>query len=161
MTLSGTDLESNLLEEAESKSGQATSTFSSSSELCDRQISVHCESEANSFMVKRGSQDNQARMKFLQKLSYERVWIPKAQRPPSHQTLIIFDWDDTLLCTGYLNKFGRCGLELLPVEIQETLEDAGRVAAKLLGLALSLGQTFIITNAVHGWVEQSASFWAP
>jgi len=28
---------------------------------------------------------------------------PQAQKSPQHQTVIIFDWDDTLLCTSFLN----------------------------------------------------------
>ncbi|KAF4648641.1 hypothetical protein FOZ61_002388, partial [Perkinsus olseni] len=43
------------------------------------------------------------RMQYLKKLSYTGVWVPQAQKPPQHQTVIIFDWDDTLLCTSYLN----------------------------------------------------------
>ena len=31
----------------------------------------------------------------IRKLSYSKVWVPSAQRPPEHQTVIIFDWDDT------------------------------------------------------------------
>jgi hypothetical protein len=108
----------------------------------------------------RGGKNNedQARMKFLQKLSYEGVWLPKPQRAPSHQTLIIFDWDDTLLCTNFLSRF-----EGLPVSqtILRQLQACEEASGKLLQAALSLGQTFIITNAQTGWVESSAECWAP
>lgn len=30
----------------------------------------------------------------------------RKQRPPKHQTVIIFDWDDTLLCTSWLSGLG-------------------------------------------------------
>eukprot|EP01066_Platyproteum_vivax_P011814 Platyproteum_vivax@DN5351_c0_g1_i2.p1 len=43
------------------------------------------------------------RVNYLRKLSYRGVWVPSAHRPPQHQTVTIFDWDDTLLCTTYLN----------------------------------------------------------
>lgn len=102
--------------------------------------------------------EDHARMKFLQKLSYERVWIPKAQRPPSHQTLIIFDWDDTLLCTSFLNRqHGKP----LSENVRQQLQAIERADAKLLKMAQSMGQTFIITNAISGWVESSAKAWAP
>ena len=39
----------------------------------------------------------------IRKLSYSKVWVPSAQQPPEHQTVIIFDWDDTLLCASFLN----------------------------------------------------------
>merc|ERR1719162_2397330 len=97
-------------------------------------------------------------MKFLQKLSYERVWLPKPQRPLSHQTVIIFDWDDTLLCTSFLRMME--GSFLAPC-VEEQLQACEKASLQLLELALSLGQTFIITNALGGWVESSAEYWAP
>merc|ERR1719171_1215296 len=51
------------------------------------------------------SQDD-FRVSFLRKLSYQKVWVPQAQRPPQHQTVVIFDWDDTLLPTSYLHVHG-------------------------------------------------------
>lgn len=99
----------------------------------------------------------QARMKFLQKLSYERVWVPKAQRPPSHQTVIIFDWDDTLLCTSFLHFLPA----QIPLSVKLALKEMERLVAKMLELSLSLGQTFIITNALSGWVEKSAEEYLP
>mmetsp|Transcript_95376 Transcript_95376/g.179354 ORF Transcript_95376/g.179354 Transcript_95376/m.179354 type:complete len:454 (+) Transcript_95376:87-1448(+) len=104
------------------------------------------------------SPDHQARMKFLQKLSYQRVWIPKAQRPPSHQTLIIFDWDDTLLCTSFLNLVHAANLS---ASVKRALKELEKLVISLLEKALRLGQTFIITNAVSGWVEQSAAEYIP
>lgn len=110
------------------------------------------------FLAGQTSPDHQARMKFLQKLSYQRVWIPKAQRPPSHQTVIIFDWDDTLLCTSFLNLAHAASLSS---SVKRALKEIEKFVINLLELALSLGQTFIITNAVSGWVELSASEYIP
>ena len=36
-----------------------------------------------------------------------------------------------------------------------------KIGAHLLTLAMKLGQTFIITNAMRGWVEYSASKYVP
>jgi len=107
-------------------------------------------------------QQDQSRMKFLRRLSYEGVWLPRPQRPPSHQTLIIFDWDDTLLCTSFLRSLELSdeGLVVSP-RIMQQLQACELASAKLLQLALSLGQTFIITNAIENWVEASAECWAP
>ncbi|KAH8581740.1 uncharacterized protein ELE39_001870 [Cryptosporidium sp. chipmunk genotype I] len=49
------------------------------------------------------SQNDSSRLKYLGKLSYLKIWVPSTHRPPKHQTAIIFDWDDTLLCTTFLN----------------------------------------------------------
>lgn len=40
----------------------------------------------------------------------------------------------------------------------KALEDA---IIKLLSLALTLGNTYIITNAMKGWVEYSSGLWIP
>jgi hypothetical protein len=106
--------------------------------------------------------DSQLRRRFLEKLSYEGAFIPRPLRPPSHQTVIIFDWDDTLLCTSYLN-YKNCltGLDHLPESKRETLRSIDKASAQLIELASSLGQTFIITNALECWVEYTAKVWAP
>ena len=51
------------------------------------------------------------RVKYLHKLAKTGVWVPVADKPKTHQTgnlilslVIIFDWDDTLLCTSYLTQ---------------------------------------------------------
>jgi hypothetical protein len=109
-----------------------------------------------------GTQEDQARMKFLQKLSYKKVWSPRARRPPSHQTLIIFDWDDTLLCSSYMNyNYPKVGFRDLPEEEQRILKAIEEADVRLLKLALSLGQTFIITNAACGWVENTSRALLP
>lgn len=43
------------------------------------------------------------RRKFLSKLTQEKVWLTPSEKPKAHQTCIIYDWDDTLLCTTFLN----------------------------------------------------------
>lgn len=98
------------------------------------------------------------RVQYLQKLSYQKAWVPRAQRPPKHQTVVIFDWDDTLLCTSYLNM--RQGQALSPL-IERHLRGIEAADRKLLELAMRLGQTFIITNAMNGWVEYSAAQYVP
>jgi hypothetical protein len=98
------------------------------------------------------------RVSFLRKLSYEKVWVPPPQRAPKQQTVIIFDWDDTLLCTSFLNQ--RDGMPLHPT-VSSHLRSISNAATKLLELSLRLGHTFIITNAMDGWVEHSASRYVP
>jgi len=99
------------------------------------------------------------RMSYLHRLSYEKVWVPPAKRTPQHQTVIIFDWDDTLLCTSYLNQHdGDSGPS---PATQQHLQAIESKAKELLQLAIRLGHTFIITNAMEGWVEYSAAKWVP
>mmetsp|Transcript_25067 Transcript_25067/g.24695 ORF Transcript_25067/g.24695 Transcript_25067/m.24695 type:complete len:264 (+) Transcript_25067:205-996(+) len=100
------------------------------------------------------------RRQFLQRMSKEGVWLPPSQRPPKSNSIIIFDWDDTLLCTTYLNsREDAMNITSKVVKGQlKTLEDA---IIRLLTLALSLGNTYIITNAMKGWVEYSSGLWIP
>lgn len=98
------------------------------------------------------------RLQYLSKLSTEKVWLPQAQRSPNHQTALIFDWDDTLLCTSYLEELKD---EAMPLQVKAHLRRIEQIGFRLLNTACQLGQTFIITNAVDGWVEKSAAEFLP
>jgi len=97
------------------------------------------------------------RINFLRKLAYSKIWVPQAHRPPKHQAVIVFDWDDTLLCTSYLVSNGD---NRLPRHVEQHLRSIQQLARRLLERALQSGHTFIITNAQNGWVEHSAAKWA-
>jgi len=98
------------------------------------------------------------RLAFLRKLSYRQVWVPHVRRSPPHQTVIIFDWDDTLICSSYLTALSDCA----PTpDLGQLLGCIETVSANLLSQALQLGHTFIVTNAVTGWVECSAARFFP
>jgi hypothetical protein len=40
------------------------------------------------------------RLGYIKKLEHSRAFIPQLNRPKTSQTVTIFDWDDTLLCTS-------------------------------------------------------------
>jgi hypothetical protein len=101
-----------------------------------------------------------ARLSYLHRLSNQQVWVPRSLRQPRHQTVIVFDWDDTLLCTSWLNRAKNQYLELTPA-VRSHLRGIEREATALLEIAMSLGHVFIITNAMEGWVEYSSAQWAP
>lgn len=108
------------------------------------------------FLNMKGQDD--FRINFLKKLSYSGVWVPPASRPPQHQTVIIFDWDDTLLCTSFLNI--KNDLAQSPA-VQKHLQLIAQTGSALIETAMKLGHTFIITNAIRGWVEYSANKYIP
>lgn len=83
----------------------------------------------------------------------DTVYKPREERPRQHCTLIIFDWDDTLLCTSALQS-GK------PPKDQELLALEAE-AVKLFELAKTLGTVIIITNAINGWVEHSCAKHMP
>uniref|UniRef100_A0A7S1PXM6 Uncharacterized protein n=1 Tax=Alexandrium catenella TaxID=2925 RepID=A0A7S1PXM6_ALECA len=73
------------------------------------------------------------------------------RRAPS-DTLIIFDWDDTLLCSSALNA-GRWKLS--------QLKQLERVVEAVLRAALTLGETLIVTNGNKTWVQDSMARFLP
>jgi len=67
-------------------------------------------------------------------------------------TVICFDWDDTLLCTSAISN---------NTASPEELEEVERVVESVLRTAMSLGETLIVTNGRAGWVQESARRWLP
>lgn len=102
--------------------------------------------------------DNKFRTDYLRRLSAEKVWVPPQQRPPSHQSLIIFDWDDTLMYTSFLFHRTR---NTVTAATKQALRRIEEKASELLYTSLSLGHTFIITNAEEGWVEECVRNYMP
>lgn len=77
--------------------------------------------------------------------------MSKSQGLP-HDTLIIFDWDDTLLCTSAINASKWELSQLLQLE---------RAAESCLRAAMKLGHTMIVTNGNGTWVEESSHSFVP
>lgn len=57
------------------------------------------------FIQKNRTGDN-IRRNFLSKLTYQKIWLTPLEKPKLHESAIIFDWDDTLLCTSFINPSG-------------------------------------------------------
>jgi hypothetical protein len=93
------------------------------------------------------------RAKYMQRISSHGKFVPPERRAPTHQQVTIFDWDDTLLPTSALQE------GWLPTSAE--LSELQAIAIQLLQKALTYGRTFIITNAVQGWVEHSAGQFYP
>jgi hypothetical protein len=82
---------------------------------------------------------------------------------PHQETVIIFDWDDTLLASSFLSSKGYrldSTIERTP-DIDSQLRDLEQSVCTVLSLALSYGCVHIITNAETGWVQLSAQKFIP
>ena len=89
----------------------------------------------------------------------EEAWTLKWSK--SFKTIIIFDWDDTLLWTTSLIPEGwnyQCWASCTVKDTLDKLEDA---VFKILYESLKHGKVYIITNSTDGWVEYSTFKFIP
>ena len=104
---------------------------------------------------------NEIRQSYLAKLLSSGVWTPN-MKPKQHNSIIIFDWDDTLLPTTFLSPGGIFDEDIdLPEIDNEKLLKLEELASKILTDAVEKGNVYIITNAGKGWVEYSAKRFYP
>ena len=93
--------------------------------------------------------EQEIRNTYFAKLIYKNVLCSQI-RPKTFNSLIILDWDDTLLCTSFLAA--RNGLDFT-TEIKLNRRDKEKISTledsvlKLLTLCVEKGDTYIITNA--------------
>eukprot|EP00928_Gymnodinium_smaydae_P004189 TRINITY_DN11456_c0_g1_i1.p1 TRINITY_DN11456_c0_g1~~TRINITY_DN11456_c0_g1_i1.p1 ORF type:complete len:280 (-),score=52.04 TRINITY_DN11456_c0_g1_i1:82-921(-) len=67
-------------------------------------------------------------------------------------TLIIFDWDDTLLCSSAINM--RTWTKEQLFQLEETVRT-------VLCMSMQLGETLIVTNGNSNWVQESTRLFFP
>jgi hypothetical protein len=81
--------------------------------------------------------------------------------PPPEQVCLVFDWDDTLLPTSWLEQQRLLhGAALRPGQFRQ-LQAVARACHQVLDVADSMGQVLIITNSAPGWVEGSCAHFLP
>jgi hypothetical protein len=101
------------------------------------------------------------RRAYIAKLIYKNVWTPN-KIEKDHNTIIIFDWDDTLLCTSFLTPNGIFNEDIqLNEKDFEKIMKLEQAVMCILTHAIHKGDTYIITNAAPGWVEYSANRFYP
>jgi len=84
----------------------------------------------------------------------------------SDQTIIIFDWDDTLCPSTAIKRFARFDRRGRPVAridevLQQHLDQLQEQVFPLLQLANQLGKVVLVTNAKRPWVEISCKAFLP
>lgn len=81
------------------------------------------------------------------------------------RSVIVFDWDDTLMCTHYIHVVK--GLHLkspdscISGELEVQLTQLSHSVIQLLTLACQYGPVTILTNSDAGWVQLSARKFMP
>lgn len=123
------------------------------------------EEEQKKEVQKEKAQTTQAndklRSKLMSRLTYEKIWLTPAQKPKFYETAIIFDWDDTLLCTSFISPSGIYHDIELSGTVYQHIKLLEVTAKKMLEISVEHGKTYIITNAAEGWVEFSCKKFMP
>ena len=101
------------------------------------------------------------RESYISKLISKNVWNP-SMKPKQHNSLIIFDWDDTLLPTTFLTH-GNLPLEEIKLTNNdfEKMKEIEKYVYLILKECIEKGDVYIITNAGVNWVQFSANIFYP
>jgi len=75
--------------------------------------------------------------------------------------VIIFDWDDTICPSTFVDRGKVDKYQDLPLHLQQTFDAICECAEKCLTAAANYGEVIIITNADDGWVNYSAGKYLP
>ena len=98
---------------------------------------------------------------YYNKLIIKNIWKPYSINKKLN-TLFLFDWDDTLMCTSAIMPIvNSCNLNINIKKIREKLKNLDENISNLLNKALERGIVFIISNASPGWVEYSSTNFLP
>ena len=132
-----------------------------SQEEIDKSCSTYSTVQNNTYELNFCRNGEQVRRTYIAKLITKKVWVP-SQKEKTHNSLIIFDWDDTLLCTSFLAPNGVFNENLeLTASDREKVKKLEFASLNLLKKAIAKGDVYIITNAGPGWVEYSAEKFYP
>jgi len=80
------------------------------------------------------------------------------------ETVIVFDWDDTILSSTFLASKGYrldSNMSNASTELLEVLASLSESVIAVLKLAATYGRVVVITNAETGWVELSCAKFIP
>jgi hypothetical protein len=115
----------------------------------------------NDYEIQYIKSGEELRRSYIAKLVMKNVWNPN--RPTkSHNSLIIFDWDDTLLPTTFLTPNGTYNDKMkINIIDQERITRLESRVLTILNDAIIKGDTYIVTNAAPGWVEWSCRRFYP
>ena len=130
----------------------------------DEAIVTEDKSRQEGFRLDQMSKDrtgDKLRKNLLSRLTYEKIWLTPMEKPKPYETAIIFDWDDTLLCTSFISPRGVYQDVDLGPAVMQHIKILEQTTKRMLELAVKFGRVYIITNACEGWVEFSCNRFMP
>lgn len=110
---------------------------------------------SNEYYLKNEENGN-IRKSYYSKLIYKNIWM-NGQKRKSHNNLFIFDWDNTILPTSFLDKEEIMNENNLPEEYKDIFLILEMSIINVINYALNKGDVYIITNSSIGWVEFSSN----
>ena len=103
---------------------------------------------------------NKIRLNYYTKLIKNDIW-KKRNIKNSYNSLIIFDWDDTLFCTSQIAKNNYSNQNQISKIQKNKILKLENEVKKILQNSIKNGETYIITNSEPGWVEFSCKKFFP
>jgi len=112
-----------------------------------------------------GAGESQLKSKTLQTLESVCSTASQAEFASPAQTIIVFDWDDTL-CPSHYIRVNRPALHYFQpcpndVKYKVPLEQLSKLTIRTLRVACEVGKVIILTNAQPQWVEISCRNFLP
>lgn len=100
------------------------------------------------------------RKSYYSKLIYKNIWSPGC-KSKKHNSLFIFDWDDTLLPTSFILKENLMIKKNLSEELKCLFSILEEKIIKILNLSINKGNVYIITNSSMSWFIHSSEKFFP
>ena len=156
------DIKSIFIEQKNSRESTSDSHESSTLSLSNiNRSSVASSTETFDYELVFCRNGEDLRKSYIAKLISTNVWNPN-DKEKIHNSIFIFDWDDTLLPTSFLSPGGVFDIDFrLSKSDNEKLSLIEKEVTNILNNAINKGEVYIITNADKGWVEFSASKFYP
>ena len=140
----------------ESAINKLNKEISNNNSLNSTNLSISINSELpQKFYIKNSSE---IRISYMNKLFNNKI----PPKNPSnnlikrkYNSMIFFDWDDTLLCSTFLIEKENKNLN------KKHISQLENIVYNLLQLSLNYGDTYIITNASKNWVLYSSMIYFP
>ena len=122
---------------------------------------IHSEEEVDEFVLNNYKKGEELRNRYMSQLINKGIWEPNAEKK-QFNSIIIFDWDDTLLPTSFLeSKHIFTSFNQLSNNETQKITKIEELLHELLSKSIEKGDVYIITNADSGWVEYSCSIIYP
>lgn len=87
----------------------------------------------------------------------------KGNEIKKEHTIIIFDWDDTLMCSSFFVNLN-ISIQSDPTDIHQhwiSLDKLSKSVIEVIESSQEYGEVVIVTNAEEGWVQLSAQKFMP